>query len=195
VTPPVTTIVFNGTMGDNGWYISPVSVLLTATDTESGVDHILYKIDSGVWLEYSLPFEISDDGIHEVSYYAVDKSGNEEPVKTSNVSIDQTPPNITLTKQQIDLFDVKFTAQVSDNTSGIDRVEFFLDGLLQSTATQPPYQWTWTGLGNFTVTATAYDRAGNSKSQSMSTPCTYNIGQTSGQPQVQGFQMKRQALL
>jgi len=167
VTPPVTTIVFNGTMGDNSWYISPVSVLLTATDTESGVDHILYKIDSGGWLEYSLPFEISDDGIHEVSYYAVDKSGNEEPVKTSNVSIDQTPPTITLFKQQVNFLEIIFTAQVSDETSGIDRVEFYLDGLLQSTATQPPYQWTWTGLGNFTVTATAYDLAGNSKSQSM----------------------------
>jgi hypothetical protein len=170
VTPPVTTIVFNGTMGNNGWYISPVIFILTATDTQSGVDDIFYKIDAGVWSEYSLPVEMSEDGNHEISYYAADKTGNIEPTKTANISIDQTPPEITLSKQQINVLEITFTAQVSDETSGIDRVEFSIDGQLQFSDTQSPYEWTWTGLGDNTVTATAYDRAGNSQSQSMSTP-------------------------
>jgi len=49
-------------------------------------------------------------------------------------------------------------------------VEFSLNGLLQYSDTQSPYEWTWTGLGNQTVTATVYDKAGNSQSQSISTP-------------------------
>jgi hypothetical protein len=171
-----------------------VNVLLTATDTESGVDQIFYKIDGGVWSEYSLPIALSDDGIHQVSYYAVDRAGNVELTKTANISIDQTPPTITLIKQQVNLLEIMFTAQCNDGTSGIDRVEFFLDGILQSTDTQLPYEWTWTGVGNFTVTATAYDLAGNAKSQSISTPCTYNIGMSAGQLQVQVFQMKQQAM-
>jgi hypothetical protein len=170
VTPPVTTIVFNGTMGNNGWYISPVIFILTATDTQSGVDDIFYKIDADVWSEYSLPVEMSEDGNHEISYYAADKTGNIEPTKTANISIDQTPPEITLSKQQINVLEITFTAQVSDETSGIDRVEFSLDGVIQYYDTESPYEWTWTGLGDHTVTATAYDLAGNSQSQSMSTP-------------------------
>jgi hypothetical protein len=193
-TPPFTTIVVTGTTGNNGWYTSLVNVLLTATDTESGVDQIFYKIDGGVWSEYSLPIALSDDGIHQVSYYAVDRAGNVELTKTANISIDQTPPTITLIKQQVNLLEIMFTAQCNDGTSGIDRVEFFLDGILQSTDTQLPYEWTWTGVGNFTVTATAYDLAGNAKSQSISTPCTYNIGMSAGQLQVQVFQMKQQAM-
>ena len=169
-TPPGTSISFEGTMGNNGWYTSPVTITLTATDSQSGVNSTMYKIDSGSWTAYSTPFVVSDDGNHTFSYYSIDKVGNIETSKTANLKIDQTPPTITLTKQQIDLFNVKFTAQVSDETSGIHRVEFSLDGVLQYTDTQSPYEWTWTGLGDHTVTATAFDFAGNSQSQSMSTP-------------------------
>jgi len=176
-TPPVTSISFEGTMGNNGWYISPVLVSFTATDSQSGVTSTMYKIDSGSWTTYSAPFVVSADGNHTVSYYSIDKVGNMETSKTANLKIDKTQPSITLTKQQIDLFNVKFTAQVSDETSGIDRVEFALDGVLQYNDTQSPYEWTWTGLGDHTVTATAFDFAGNSQSQSMSTPVE----------QIQGF--------
>lgn len=34
-------------------------------------------------------------------------------------------------KQQISVLEIKFTVQVSDETSGIDRVEFTIDGQLQ----------------------------------------------------------------
>lgn len=170
VTPPITTIDINGTLGDDGWYISPVLITLSATDTQSGVDEIFYKIDASVWSVYSLPVEISQDENHDLLYYAIDKTGNIETTKTANISIDQTPPEITLSKQTTNLFEITFTAQVSDETSGIDRVEFSIDSQVQYTDTQSPYEWTWTGLGNYTVTATAFDRAGNSKSQSQSTP-------------------------
>ena len=145
-------------------------MVLTATDNESGIDQTYYKIDSGSWAAYSAPVEITIDGGHMVSYYSVDVTGNVESIKSTNLSIDHTPPDITLTKQAVSLFEILFTAQVSDVMSGIDRVEFSLDEQLQYTDTQSPYEWTWTGLGDHTVTATAYDLAGNAESQAMSTP-------------------------
>jgi len=175
-TPPVTTAVLTGTMGENNWFVSNVTVTLSASDLPVGdkspfsVNHTYYKIDSDPWNEYFSPFIISTDGQHTVSYYSVDKAGNTETTKTVSSKIDKTTPTITLTKEQIDLFNVKFTAQVSDETSGIDRVEFSLDGVVQYNDTQSPYEWTWTGIENCLVTATAFDMAGNSQSQSMSTP-------------------------
>jgi hypothetical protein len=174
-TPPITTLLFNGTMGSNGWYKSHVYVILTATDNESGVDQIYYRIDNGTWSEYHSPVEISLDGVHVVSYYSIDITGNIETIKTANMSMDHTPPDITVTKEDISLFEYRFTATASDALSGMDRVEFSLDGLLQLTDAEPPYVYTWSGLGDHTVTATAYDLAGNSQSQSVSTPCIYTI--------------------
>jgi|GEM_PF-1330994 len=169
-TPPVTNITLDGTVGNNGWYISTVIITLMATDDQSGVAHTFYKIDGGVWIEYTMPVQINLDGECNISYYSVDNAGNSETPKTATLKIDRTPPNITLTKEQINILTVKFTAQVSDATSGIDRVEFYLDGVIQYNDTQSPYEWTWMGVGDHTVTAKAFDMAGNLASSSMSTP-------------------------
>lgn len=168
--PPITIILFNGTMGYDGWYTTHVYVVLTAIDNESGVDQTFYKIDSGPWAAYSVPVEISIDGGHMVSYYSVDVTGNTETIKAANLSIDHTPPGLSLTKQTLNLFEILFIAEASDVMSGMDKVEFSLDGQMQYTDTQSPYEWTWNGLGDHTVTVTAYDLAGNEISQAMSTP-------------------------
>jgi hypothetical protein len=51
ITPPVTSVVQTPATpdGNNGWYISPVEFELTATDLESGVKEINYRIDGGAW--------------------------------------------------------------------------------------------------------------------------------------------------
>ena len=195
-TPPVTTSALAGTKGDNGWYISDVTVTLSATDPPevfhiggdggngpSGVNHTYYKIDSGSWKEYTAPFMVSTEGQHTVLYYSTDIAGNVETQKSITIKIDQTAPTITLTKQEIDLFTVKFVAQVSDATSGIDRVEFSIDGQLQFSDTQSPYEWTWNALEDRTVTATVFDIAGLSQSQSMSTLVSHVQGSNTVQLQ------------
>jgi hypothetical protein len=35
--------------GNAGWYVTPVDVVLSATDLESGVKEINYKIHRGYW--------------------------------------------------------------------------------------------------------------------------------------------------
>jgi hypothetical protein len=59
---------------------------------------------------------------------------------------------------------VSVTAPASDNV-GVTRVEFFLDGALQSTDTASPYAWSWNTAaasnGAHSLTSKAYDAAGN----------------------------------
>jgi hypothetical protein len=59
---------------------------------------------------------------------------------------------------------VNVTASASDNV-GVTRVEFYLDGALQSTDTTAPYAWSWnsasTPNGGHSLQSRAYDAAGN----------------------------------
>jgi len=64
----------------------------------------------------------------------------------------------------------KVSVEASDNQSGIQRVEFYVDDLLKQTVTSAPYNWTWTDRGLFfpyTLKAVAYDYYGNSNSDSI----------------------------
>ena len=45
-TPPTTSASLSGTAGSNGWYTSPVTVSLSASDTGSGVATTFYRIGS-----------------------------------------------------------------------------------------------------------------------------------------------------
>jgi len=51
-TPPYTTLTKTPALpnGLNDWYITPVNIILAATDLDSGVGSINYKIDSGNWV-------------------------------------------------------------------------------------------------------------------------------------------------
>ena len=73
---------------------------------------------------------------------------------------------------------IKILANVFDETSGVWRVEFYLDEGLQVTDYASPFEWIWAGTGNHTVTGKVFDRAGHSASSSISTPCTYGKSQS-----------------
>ncbi len=59
---------------------------------------------------------------------------------------------------------VAVNASASDNV-GVTKVEFYLDGALQSTSTSSPYSWSWATTsatnGSHSLTAKAYDAANN----------------------------------
>ena len=50
-----------------------------------------------------------------------------------------------------------------DKTSGIEKVEYHIDGELKKALTYEPYERTWdeTAIGSFTIEAVAHDNAGN----------------------------------
>ncbi len=90
-TPPSTTIALDGVMGQDGWYTSPVTVRLTATDSTSGVAAIYHQVNSGAWMT-DTTFTLTEDGVYRVRVYAQDVAGNQEPVQEITVRVDRQPP-------------------------------------------------------------------------------------------------------
>jgi len=70
-----------------GFYTTPVTVTLSATDATSKVAQIWYKVDGWAWTLYSSKFVVSTSGAHTVYYYSVDNAGHQEVQKTSSFTI------------------------------------------------------------------------------------------------------------
>ena len=85
--PPVTICTLEGTLEGNV-YTSDVTVTLSATDAQSGVNYTMYKLDSGEWTIYTASFDVTADGAHTVLFYSVDFAGNQETEKTKTFTIE-----------------------------------------------------------------------------------------------------------
>jgi hypothetical protein len=149
ISPPVTTCTLNPPEpnGLNGWYVSDVEVTLNATDDMSGVNATYYRIDGGLWMTYTEPFNVTYDGEHTLQYRSVDNAGNVEDWKSVEFKIDQTPPTIDLTweaDKEDGRWYITFTATCSDATSGMDYVEFYTDDELMCTDYTEPYECLYT---------------------------------------------------
>ncbi|HMC23384.1 MAG TPA: Ig-like domain-containing protein [Thermoanaerobaculia bacterium] len=97
---------------------------------------------------------------------------------------DTTPPTTSITSPS-DGATVSgittVTATASDNV-GVTRVEFYLDGALQSTDTTSPYAWSWDTTtspnGAHSLTTTAWDAAGNSGTSTAVNVTVNNVADT-----------------
>ena len=151
-------------MGNNGWYISPVVVIFDFHGNRT-----YYKIDSGAWQEYTVPFVVSLDGEHTVLGYYVDDEGNVSPTYTISFKIDQTPPVGTLIVNRVGFFRWQIIFNVSDATSGVGKVEFYVDDVIMGEVTTAPWEYIYQGTGRI-AQAIAYDMAGNLKISQPATP-------------------------
>lgn len=111
LAPPVTTANVSGKAGQNGWYAGDVSVSLNTTDDNSGVLFTKFKLDSDANFQiYQNPIAITSEGSHTVYYYAVDKAGNNENLRTLQVNIDKTSPEFAV-QYNLDAKDFKYLGQ------------------------------------------------------------------------------------
>jgi hypothetical protein len=155
-TPPVTIANLNHSPGDgqNGWYMSPVNVDLAATDDASGVAATYYALDNGAE-QAGTSVDVTTEGQHSVTYWSVDRAGNEEQKHTLTVNMDKTAPTVTYSVYSgavytIDqMIDIK--CEATDALSGVASTTC-------ENITGPAYSF---GLGNHTYSATATDNAGN----------------------------------
>src|SRR5437879_297861 len=161
---PVSTLSSSGVTGANGWYVSPVTVTLTATSGSGVATSIAYRIDGDVWVTYSQPFTLPD-GRHVLVYQATDADGYSEVSKSSSFTVDSAPPSVLANSPSAPIGpDDSLSWSGSDAGSGIARYEVSIDGAaFVSIGLQTTLARHWTA-GTHVVVVRAYDAAGNSKS-------------------------------
>ncbi|MBS8265782.1 hypothetical protein DYI25_15250 [Mesobacillus boroniphilus] len=112
------------------WYNADVEVVLSAKDNLSTVDKTYYSINGSVFIE-GTSFDVSEEGINEVMYYSVDKAGNKEEAKTTQVKIDKSAPTISADLQEEyklgSDFTISYTA--ADEHSGVASEEVTINGV------------------------------------------------------------------
>jgi hypothetical protein len=83
---------------ESGWYAGDVKLTLDADDALSGVETTLYSVDGGAPQTYADAFNFSAKGVHEISFWSVDRAGNVEdrtaPGHSITLRIDGVPPSI-----------------------------------------------------------------------------------------------------
>lgn len=140
-TPPETSATVSGEKNADGAYVGMATVTVTASDTGSGVNAIEYAVGAdGAWQPYTAPVMVHDPGTYKVRYRAADKAGNQAAEKSVDFSVvaapveDKTPPTVSLKVDGDKNSDgayinaAKLTVTASDDQSGVDKIEYSLDG-------------------------------------------------------------------
>ncbi|MEU1329005.1 family 16 glycoside hydrolase [Streptomyces sp. NPDC005865] len=169
-TPPETSATVAGEKNDQGQYVGMATVTVTASDTGSGVNKIEYALGDGAWTAYTAPVMVHEAGARKVRYRAADKAGNQAAEKSVEFTVvappveDRTPPE-TSAKVEGDkdsdgayLGRAKVTVTATDAGSGLDKVEYSLDGGPYLAYGSPV---TVDRVGRHGVAYRASDKAGN----------------------------------
>ncbi len=183
--PNAPTITPSGTMGNNNYYKSNVTVKITAgSDGQSGADKVRYSVSGAQTISQtttasgttSASITISTYGTSTVTAYTMDKAGNVSEAKTQVIYKDNTAPSTaSLTVSSYDETSIEVTANGADSTSGVYSYAFQrsttsatsgFTTVETKTSTASSYNYTYTGL---TAETTYYlrvvvtDKAGNTK--------------------------------
>ncbi len=188
-TAPTTQISLSGKTGRNGWYVSDVTVTLSAVDNAggSGVTQTEFSLDSGMtWNIYASPFAVTTEGRQiPVLARSRDNAGNNEgPPVSVNIKIDKTAPviteivnitEVTAETRKGTMVEVQFKGTAEDtvsmvdgpiSTELIDEYEVYnqnLGGVFQGNAVVEAWCKNNDKDGRtYTFRFTVYDAAGNS---------------------------------
>ena len=175
---PHTTDSLAGTLGNNGWYTSSVTISLSATDANSsvaktpgvantlGVANTFYSLDGGkTWILYKAPFVVKAQGTTTLKYYSVDKAGNQESTKSDSFKIDTAAPHTTeslagtLGSNGWYTSNVTITLSAADPTSGVANTFYSRDGGTTWGLYKAPF--VVKAQGTTTVKFFSLDKAGN----------------------------------
>jgi hypothetical protein len=155
--PSITGAVTSGTLGNNGWYVGPVTVHFTCSDPLAGVAVCPDDVT------------LTSNGANQsLTRTATDKAGNTKATTVSGISIDQEKPSITLngiaSGGVYTLGAVpNATCSASDDFSGPGPCSVQISGGLAN------------GVGTFNYTANATDLAGNTSQVKGSFRVVYNV--------------------
>ncbi|NHC44917.1 family 43 glycosylhydrolase [Motilibacter aurantiacus] len=165
LTGPEITAATAGTAdGTDGWFRTPASVIVTATDPR-GVASIEYSVDGGTtWKAYTAPFSVAD-GTTTVKARATDGRGNVGTAADLTVRQDTLSPVVTLTGGVTGGGAYGHSARptvawsAADATSGVASTSATLDGKTLSNGAA--VDLSALPLGGHTLVVRATDRAGH----------------------------------
>ena len=201
IAPSAPTINLSGTIGNNNYYRSNVTVAITGgSDEQSGVNQIRYSVSGAQTIAEttttagttSANITISTDGTSTITAYTIDKAGKVSGAKTQVVNKDSTAPNTaSLTTGTVGETSIEVTAKGTDATSGIYSYQFQrsttsattgFTTVATQTSTATSYNYTYTGLTSGTtyyLKVIVTDKAGNTKEASATaTTKTAGISET-----------------
>jgi hypothetical protein len=147
------------------WSNASVTLALTATDNLSGVDTTQFRVNGGA-VQTGTSVLLTDEGIHTVEFWSVDKAGNTETANAVTVKLDKTAPSIATSQSP--------EANAADwNNTNVTVTFTCADTLSGIASCTGPQLVTTEGAGQV-VAGTAVDNAGNSASASR----TVNVDKT-----------------
>lgn len=105
---------------------------ISAYDQVSGIDEIFYSINSEPYKEYKEPLVFTEEKDYELKYYATDRVGNMENIKSKSFTIDKTPPETNyeikgLMKGNMVSPDAMIELKSKDNITGVKRIMYSLN--------------------------------------------------------------------
>jgi len=175
--PPQTSITIKSESENNGWYTSSITITFSAIDNLIGLEHIKYSlndIEDIIWVDElsKIPITITQEGLHNFTYYGVDHYNNTELPHTTTLKIDLTPPIVTL------------PIDIANGYTRCDSIPYMVNDSLGTTVItstldgQPITQTVElfkVALGSHTLAITATDEAGWVTTATQSFTLTANI--------------------
>lgn len=134
-TAPVTALASAGTLGRNGYYVTPVALTFQPSDNASGVRRTLYRINNGALQEWTgQSLTLDQEGNHTVTFYSIDQAGNEELLQQRQFKLDLQAPicdlNVASDYTTALSAEVSWLGRDSGAGSGVEKyvVEYRRDG-------------------------------------------------------------------
>jgi hypothetical protein len=169
-TAPEVSAEVTGDQDAEGNYVGSATVAISAQDADSGVAAIEYEVDGGNYAPYTEPVVVTAPGAHTVSYRATDNAGNTSEAGSVTFTVAEPAPDDTTAPevsaeitgdQDADgnyIGSATVTLAASDADSGVDTVEYNLDGGGFAAYTEPVVV---SAPGEHTVQYRATDNSGN----------------------------------
>ena len=148
-----------------------ITVTASAADSDGTISKVEFYngailIGTATAAPYSITWSSVPSGSYSLTATATDNLGGQVTSAPVAITVD-TPPTVTLTSPTAGAVGIApasftLTATAGDSDGSIAKVEFFQNGSLIGTATNPPYSLAWSNVspGNYSLTASATDNLG-----------------------------------
>ena len=159
---------------DDLWHNADLTIDLTATDGQSGMKDIYYRINNGPAFSVGIagqPVIATEGGNNTLEYWGVDKADNEELPHNvlAAIKLDKTAPEVKITSPVeeacYDSGPITVSGTVSDSPSGVKDLEVTTGTNIYNAAIQPDGSFSVSGVditgGPNSIEAIAQDESGN----------------------------------